>query len=130
MPCSSSGTWVGPPNACTPPVPLRRDKIRAVVSRAALMDAGVAWMFGVLQELLLVKSAHQRCKFWRVRIGSLTTSIPEILTTALAQGLSVCPLGPQRAIWVRRTTAMAYALAGWAASSVTCNHDTNDGGRP
>jgi DNA-binding transcriptional LysR family regulator len=32
------------------PVPLRRDRIRAVVSKAAMMDAGVAWLFGVLQE--------------------------------------------------------------------------------
>ena len=32
------------------PVPLRSDRIRAVASKAAMMDAGVAWLFGVLQE--------------------------------------------------------------------------------
>jgi DNA-binding transcriptional LysR family regulator len=32
-----------------PPLLLRRDPIRAVASKAAMMDAGVAWLFGVLQ---------------------------------------------------------------------------------
>jgi DNA-binding transcriptional LysR family regulator len=32
------------------PLPLRRDRIRAIASKAAMMDAGVAWLFGVLQD--------------------------------------------------------------------------------
>ena len=32
------------------PVELRRDHIRAVASKAAMKDAGVAWLFGVLQD--------------------------------------------------------------------------------
>ena len=31
------------------PLPPRRDLIRAIVSRAALADAGVAWLFGIMQ---------------------------------------------------------------------------------
>lgn len=34
------------------PLPLRRDPIRAVTSKAAMMDAGVAWLFGTLRNLL------------------------------------------------------------------------------
>lgn len=34
------------------PVPPRTDKIRAVASRAALMDAGIAWLFERLQDAL------------------------------------------------------------------------------
>jgi len=30
------------------PLPLRRDPIRAVASKAAMMDAGVAWLFRML----------------------------------------------------------------------------------
>ena len=32
------------------PLPFRRDRIQAVVSKAAMMDAGVAWLFGVLYD--------------------------------------------------------------------------------
>ena len=32
------------------PMPFRSDPIRAVASKAAMMDAGVAWLFGVLQD--------------------------------------------------------------------------------
>ena len=32
------------------PIELRRDHIRAVASKAAMKDAGVAWLFGVLQD--------------------------------------------------------------------------------
>jgi DNA-binding transcriptional LysR family regulator len=31
------------------PLPLRRDKIRAIVTRAAMTDPSVAWLFGLLQ---------------------------------------------------------------------------------
>ena len=33
------------------PMPLRRDPIRAVATQAALMDAGVAWLFAMLQRM-------------------------------------------------------------------------------
>ena len=33
------------------PVPLESDQIRAVASKAAMMDAGVAWLFNVLQNI-------------------------------------------------------------------------------
>jgi len=33
------------------PLPFRRDRIQAVVSKAAMMDAGVAWLFGVLYDI-------------------------------------------------------------------------------
>lgn len=36
------------------PIPLRRDQIRAVASKAAMMDAGVAWLFDVLREVTSV----------------------------------------------------------------------------
>jgi DNA-binding transcriptional LysR family regulator len=36
--------------ACTePPFPLRSDPIRAITTRSAMMDAGVAWLFDILQ---------------------------------------------------------------------------------
>lgn len=35
------------------PIPLRQDAIRAVASRAAMMDAGVAWLFETLKDLVL-----------------------------------------------------------------------------
>jgi DNA-binding transcriptional LysR family regulator len=34
------------------PLPPRRDEIRAIVSRAAMRDAGVAWLFGLLRDAL------------------------------------------------------------------------------
>ena len=43
-----------------PPVPLRSDEIRAVVSKAALMDAGVAWLFGVLHDSHPVRRIGRR----------------------------------------------------------------------
>jgi len=33
------------------PLPFRRDRIQAIVSKAAMMDAGVAWLFGVLYDI-------------------------------------------------------------------------------
>ncbi|MFM9850519.1 MAG: LysR family transcriptional regulator [Hyphomicrobiaceae bacterium] len=42
------------------PIPLRRDQIRAVASKAALMDAGVAWLFGVLQSIALPKPTARK----------------------------------------------------------------------
>lgn len=42
------------------PLPPRRDLIRAVVSRAALMDAGVAWLFGVIQDIPVVRKVSRR----------------------------------------------------------------------
>ena len=33
------------------PLPLRRDPIRAVTTKAALMDDGVAWLFDVLESM-------------------------------------------------------------------------------
>jgi DNA-binding transcriptional LysR family regulator len=33
-----------------PPFPFRSDPIRAIATRSAMMDAGVAWLFGLLQE--------------------------------------------------------------------------------
>jgi DNA-binding transcriptional LysR family regulator len=33
-----------------PPFPFRSDPIRAIATRSAMMDAGVAWLFGVLQK--------------------------------------------------------------------------------
>jgi hypothetical protein len=32
------------------PLKLRKFSIRAIATRAAMMDAGLAWLFGVLQE--------------------------------------------------------------------------------
>ncbi|TWA25822.1 hypothetical protein FB007_13229 [Sinorhizobium medicae] len=37
------------------PLPLLRSRIRALASRAALMDAGVAWLFDRLAKSLAVK---------------------------------------------------------------------------
>lgn len=34
------------------PLPPRRDDIRAIVSKAAMRDAGVAWLFGLLREVV------------------------------------------------------------------------------
>jgi len=39
-----------------PPVPLRRDPIRAIVTKAAIMDAGVAWLYRVLQDTPIGKT--------------------------------------------------------------------------
>lgn len=45
-----------------PPLPLRRDPIRAVTSKAALMDAGVAWLFGMLRDARQVGKSNGRRK--------------------------------------------------------------------
>ena len=42
------------------PVPLRSDRIRAIVSKPAMMDAGVAWLFGVLQDTQQVGHVGRR----------------------------------------------------------------------
>ena len=41
-----------------PPVPFRRDSISAVATKAALMDAGVAWLYRALQDTALGKTAR------------------------------------------------------------------------
>jgi len=46
------------------PLPPRRDRIRAIVSKAALMDAGVAWLFGVIHDLPVVRKAGRRERGW------------------------------------------------------------------
>lgn len=42
------------------PMPLPNDPIRAVASKAAMMDAGVAWLFGVLQSIVPSKDAGRK----------------------------------------------------------------------
>ena len=42
------------------PFPLRSDHIRAIASKAAMMDAGVAWLFGVLQDMQQVRRIGRR----------------------------------------------------------------------
>jgi DNA-binding transcriptional LysR family regulator len=42
------------------PLPLRRDPIRVIASKAAMMDAGVAWLFGVLQHAHPTTPAKKR----------------------------------------------------------------------
>ncbi len=42
------------------PVPLRSDRIRAIVSKPAMMDAGVAWLFGVPQDTQQVGHVGRR----------------------------------------------------------------------
>ena len=42
------------------PFPLRSDRIRAIASKAAMMDAGVAWLFGVLQDTQKVRRIGRR----------------------------------------------------------------------
>lgn len=46
------------------PLPPRRDSIRVVASRAALMDTGVAWLFGVIHDIPVAKNAgrHERAR--------------------------------------------------------------------
>jgi DNA-binding transcriptional LysR family regulator len=43
-----------------PPVPRSRDRIRAVATKAAVMDAGVAWIFGLLPRLEAPSARRRR----------------------------------------------------------------------
>jgi hypothetical protein len=39
------------------PLPPRRDLIRVVASRAALMDSGVAWLFGLICDAVATRAS-------------------------------------------------------------------------